>query len=75
MVVSSARPLGGGWRVPLVDHVAAAGVADYPGIHITAASCPGTVPIINAIDTGTGRHANRKAHRCRACDADANAGH
>lgn len=72
VVGSSARPLGGRRRVAFVDHVAAARVAEYSGVHITAAACPGAVPVFNTTHPRNGRHANGKTHQCRACDANAN---
>ena len=71
VVGSSARPLGGRRRVAFVDHVAAARAAENSGVHITAAACPGAVPVFNTTDPRNGRHANGKTHQCRACDANA----
>src|SRR5207245_2499137 len=72
VVGSSARPLGGRRRLAFVDHVITAGAAECPRVHITAAACPGAVPVFNTTDPGNGRHANGKTHQCRACDANAN---
>src|SRR5207245_3536240 len=55
VVGSSARPLGGRRRVAFVDHVAAARVAEYSGVHITAAACPGAVPVLNTTPPRNGR--------------------
>jgi hypothetical protein len=57
-----------------MDHVADAGAAEYPGVHITAVGSIGTVAVFNAIDGGSDRHADRKTHQCRTCDADTNTG-
>lgn len=73
MVASSARPLGGRWRVALVDHVAAARAAECARVHITAVGCPGTVSVLNTISAWKGRDANRKTYQHGACDADAKA--
>jgi hypothetical protein len=56
-----------------VDHSAAVGAAERARIHLAAAGGAGTVAILNTINAWEGRRANRKAHQCRACDADANA--
>jgi len=72
VVGSAARPLGGRRRVAFVDHVASARAAESSGVHITAAACPGAIPVFNTADPGNGWHANGKTHQCRACDADAN---
>jgi len=72
VVGSAARPLGGRRRVAFVDHVASARAAESSGVHVTAAACPGAIPVFNTADPGNGWHANGKTHQCRACDADAN---
>ena len=55
-----------------MDHVAFAGAAVYPGIHITAARCPGTVPVHDTIGIERGEHANHEAHELGAPNIDAN---
>jgi len=71
-VAASARHLGGRRRVALVDHFAAAGAAECPGVHITAIAGNSTVPILNTISAWKGRHTDRNTHERRPSDADAN---
>jgi hypothetical protein len=52
-----------------VDHVAAAGVAEYPGVHIASACRPRAVGL-NTVNAWIGQYAIRKPD---ACDADADA--
>jgi hypothetical protein len=54
-----------------VDHVAAARIAEYPGVHNASAYRPGTVAGLNTIGAWTGQHSNGKTHQCRTFDADA----
>jgi len=54
-----------------VDHVAFAGAAVYPWIHVTAACCPGTVPVHDTIGIEQGEYANRESHELCAPNTDA----